>query len=81
MAEKTKLGKKGKEHVSKQMERFMRGKLLRTSAGKKLDPEKSKDVDQALAILYSEGERGEKAGFGKRKWKGSTRTRPKKVGR
>ena len=75
---KTKLTERGKEHVSKMMERFNKGKLLRTSAGKKLDPHKPEDVDQALAIFYSEAKKGEKKGFGKREYKGSTRTRPNK---
>lgn len=76
---KTKLGKRGKEHVQEQIDRFKSGRLLRTSSGKKLDPEKSKDVEQALAIFYNEGQRGEDRGFVKRTWKGSTRTRPKKA--
>jgi len=78
MAGKTKLTERGKEHVSTMMERFHKGKLLRTSAGKKLSPEKPADVKQAAAIFYSEAERGKKAGFGKRTWKGSTRMRPNK---
>lgn len=65
--------------MSEMMERFNKGKLLRTSAGKKLTPEKPKDVEQALAILHSEAKRGEERGFTKREWKGSTRTRPKKA--
>jgi hypothetical protein len=76
---KEKLGSRGKEHVSEMMERFNKGKLLRTSAGKKLDPEKPEDREQALAIFYSEARRGEDRGFTKRTWKGSTRTRPKKA--
>ena len=76
--EKTKIGPRGKQHVSEMMERFNKGKLLRTSADKRLSPEKPKDVEQALAIFYNEAERGEKRGFVKREWKGSTRTRPKK---
>lgn len=75
---KTKLGERGKEHVSEQMERFGKGKLLRTSAGKKLSPKKAEDVDQALAILYSEAAKGEKRGFGPRTYKGSNRERPNK---
>jgi hypothetical protein len=78
MAAKTKLTGRGQEHVSKMMERFHKGKLLRTSSGKKLSPHKSEDVDQALAIFYSEARRGEKKGFGKRTYKGSTRERPNK---
>ena len=73
---KTKLTKLGKEHVSEMMERFSKGKLLRTSAGKKLNPEKLEDKEQALAIFYSEAEKGERKGFGKRTYRGSTRTRP-----
>lgn len=73
---KTKLTERGKEHVSKMMERFNKGKLLRTSSGKKLSPHKAEDVDQALAIAYAEAGKGEKTGFAKRTWKGSTRTRP-----
>jgi hypothetical protein len=76
---KTKLGPRGKTHVSEQMERFERGKLLRTSSGKKLNPEKPEDRQQALAIFYSEAERGEERGFEKRTYKGSRRTRPKKA--
>lgn len=76
---KTKLGPKGKEHVSEMMERFHKGKLLRTSAGEKLSPQSEEDKEQALAIFYSEAERGEKKGFEKRTYKGSTRTRPKKA--
>lgn len=77
MAQKTKLGKRGKEHVSEMMERFSKGKLLRTNAGEKLNPHSEEDRQQALAIFYNEAERGEKKGFGKRTHKGSTRTRPK----
>ena len=73
----TDLKKKGKEYVSTQMERFNKGKLLRTSAGKKLNPEKPKDQKQALAIFYQEAESGEKRGFAVREYKGSTRLRPK----
>jgi hypothetical protein len=58
------------------MKRFEKGKLLRTSAGKTLHPNKSEDTKQALAIFYSEAEKGAKTGFGKRTYKGSTRTRP-----
>ena len=79
MSEKTKLGKQGKKHVSEMMERFKGGKLLRTSAGEKLNPDRPKDVKQVLAILYSEAKAGEQRGFVKRTWKGSTRTRPRKV--
>lgn len=75
---KTNLAPRGKEHVSEQMKRFGKGKLLRTSAGKKLNPEIPKDVKQALAIFYSEAHKGEKTGFGKRTYKGSTRERPNK---
>jgi len=75
---KTELGEKGKVHVSEQMKRFEKGKLLRTSAGKKLDPHKPEDVRQALAIFYSEGKKGEKTGFGQRTYRGSTRMRPNK---
>ena len=75
---KTKLTERGKEHVSTMMERFHKGKLLRTSSGKRLHPESPKDREQALAIFYSEAERGKKKGFGKREYKGSTRTRPNK---
>jgi len=75
---KTKLTERGKEHVSEMMERFGKGKLLRTSAGKKLNPEKAGDREQALAIFYSEAERGKTKGFGKREYKGSTRMRPNK---
>lgn len=78
MAE-TKLGSKGKEHVSKMMERFHKGKLLWTSAGKKLDPSKPEDRKQAAAIFYSEGKAGEERGFQKRTYKGSTRERPRKA--
>lgn len=73
------IGKRGKEHVAEQMERFKKGKLLRTSSGKKLDPHKSEDIKVALAIFYSEAEKGEERGFEKREYKGSTRTRPKKA--
>jgi len=79
MAQKTQLGKRGKEHVSTQMERFGKGKLLRTNSGEKLNPNNPEDRSQALAIFYNEGERGEKRGFAKRTYKGSTRTRPKKA--
>ena len=76
---KTKLGQRGKEHVAEQVNRFKSGKLLRTSAGKKLDPKDPEDMSQALAIFYNEAERGEQRGFVKRKYKGSTRTRPRKA--
>lgn len=79
MPEKAKLGPAGKEHVAKMMERFKGGKLLRTSAGKKLDPHKPEDLKQALGIAYSEAKAGERRGFVKRSWKGSTRVRPKKA--
>lgn len=78
MTGKTKLTPRGKEHVSAMMSRFNKGKLLRTSAGKKLSPEKPADVKQAAAIFYSEAERGKEKGFGKRTWRGSTRERPNK---
>ena len=75
---KTNLTPRGKEHVSEQMKRFGKGKLLRTSSGKKLDPHKPEDIKQALGIFYSEAERGAKTGFGQRTYKGSTRERPNK---
>ena len=75
---KTKLTERGKEHVSKMMERFHKGKLLRTSAGKKLSPSDPEDRKQALAIFYSEAKKGKKKGFEQREYKGSTRERPKK---
>jgi hypothetical protein len=77
MAEKTKLGSRGKKHVSDMMERFHKGRLLRTSSGEKLHPGNPKDESKAAAIAYSEAKAGEERGFTKRTWKGSTRTRPK----
>jgi hypothetical protein len=71
-----KLTRRGQRHVSEMMDRFKKGKLLRTSYGAKLDPHSPKDVDQALAIFYSEARRGEEKGFGKRTYQGSRRTRP-----
>ena len=76
---KTKIGKRGKEHVSSQMERFGKGRLLRTSAGEHLNPNNPEDRKQAAAIFYNEAERGEKRGFVKRTYKGSTRERPRKA--
>ena len=75
----TTVGPRGKKHINEQMERFKNGKLLRTSNGIKLSPNKPADVKQALAIFYSEAEAGERRGFEKRTYKGSTRTRPKKA--
>ncbi len=72
------IGPKGKEHVKMMMERFHKGRLLRSSDGTKLHPGNPKDEKQAAAIAYSEAKRGEKKGFVKREWRGSTRTRPKK---
>lgn len=76
---KTIIGKRGKKHVSEQMERFHQGKLLRTSAGDVLHPGNKKDEAQAAAIFYNEADRGERRGFTKRTYKGSTRTRPRKA--
>jgi len=75
----TKLGSRGKRHVKEQVERFKNGKLVRTSSGEKLSPRAPEDMEQALAIFYNEAERGEKRGFGRRTYKGSTRTRPNKA--
>jgi len=75
---KTSIGKRGKQHVSEMMERFKNGKLLRTSAGEKLNPKDPEDRQQALAIFYREAKAGEERGFVKREYKGSTRTRPRK---
>lgn len=75
---KTKLGKRGKQHVAEVMERFQKGRLLRTSAGKTLHPGNPEDGAQAAAIAYNEAKRGEKHGFQERTYKGSTRTRPRK---
>jgi hypothetical protein len=75
----TKLEERGKEHVSEQIERFKKGKLLRTSSGQRLNPHKAEDMDQALAIFYSEAKAGEKRGFGKRTYRGSSRMRPNKA--
>ncbi len=76
---KDKLSSRGEEHVSGMMSRFKNGKLLRTSAGKRLNPESTKDVEQALGIAYSEARAGERRGFIKREWKNSIRMRPKKA--
>jgi len=75
---KTKLGAKGKEHVSTMMERFEKGRLLRTNAGDRLNPNSPEDKKQALAIFYREGAAGEKKGFSQRTYKGSKRERPNK---
>lgn len=76
---KTKLGPKGKEHVAMMMERFHKGRLLRSSDGTKLTPGNPKDEKRAAAIAYSEAKAGEERGFTERTWKGSTRKRPKKA--
>lgn len=76
---KSKIGSRGKQHVSEMMERFHKGRLLRTSAGKTLHPGNAEDEKQAAAIAYSEARSGEERGFTKRTYKGSTRTRPRKA--
>ena len=75
----TKLGSRGKQHVEEQIRRFKSGKLLRSSDGKVLNPKKPEDIQRALAIFYSEAEAGEKRGFERRTYKGSTRMRPRKA--
>ena len=74
----TKLTERGKRYVEKQMKRFTDGGLLRTNAGKKLDPHKSADRSQALAIFHREAKTGQKKGFSQRTYKGSKRERPNK---
>jgi hypothetical protein len=76
---KTQVGPKGKKHVSEVLERFHKGRLLRTSSGERLHPGKPKDEAQAAAIAYSEAKAGEERGFGRRTYKGSTRERPNKA--
>lgn len=76
---KTKLGSEGKKHVALVMERFNKGRLLRSSNGTKLHKGNPKDEAQAKAIAYSEAKTGEDRGFVRREWKGSTRKRPRKA--
>lgn len=75
---KTELGSEGKKHVSLVLERFNKGRLLRSSDGTRLNPDNPKDRKKAAAIAYSEAKAGEDRGFVTRTWKGSTRVRPRK---
>lgn len=75
---KTKLGPAGKKHVAEVLERFYKGRLLRSSDGTRLHPGNAKDEERAKAIAFSEARAGEERGFTKRTWRGSKRTRPKK---
>ncbi len=81
MSEKTKLGTVGKSHVKEMMNRFTKGKLLRSSDGTKLNPHKPEDVSRALAIAYEEARAGERRGFVRREWRNSIRMRPRKAGK
>lgn len=76
---KTKLGAEGKKHVASVLERFNKGRLLRSSDGTKLHKGNPKDEAQAKAIAFSEARAGEERGFVKREWRGSTRRRPRKA--
>lgn len=76
---RSKLGSAGKKHVEEGLKRFHNGKLLRASDGTRLHPGDTKDEKQAQAIAFSEARSGEERGFVKRTWKGSTRTRPRRV--
>ncbi len=69
----------GKKHVASVLERFNKGRLLRSSDGTRLNPDNPQDRKRAAAIAYSEAKAGETRGFVKREWKGSNRIRPRKA--
>lgn len=68
MKNKNKIGAKGRVVLHE----FKKGKL-RSSSGKEVT-----NLNQALAIAFSEQEQAKKHGYGKRTWRGRTRMRPKK---
>lgn len=67
------------EQAARVMERFHKGRLLRTSGGETLHPGNSEDEKKAKAIAYSEGKAAGKRGIESRTWKGSKRIRPRKA--
>jgi len=69
----------GERQTERVMERFWKGRLLRTSSGERLHPGDKEDVAQAKAIAMSEGLAASKRGVEVRTWKGSRRIRPKKA--
>ncbi len=66
MKRKEKIGAKGEVVLHE----FKKGKL-RSSSGKEVT-----DLNQALAIAFSEQKQAKKHGYGKRTWRGRTRPRP-----